>query len=61
MQALVRLRLDGDRVAVEERLHMNKRIRDVLQAPDGAVLLLVDAADGELLRLTPVEIEVSLR
>jgi glucose/arabinose dehydrogenase len=60
-QALVRLRLDGDRVAVEERLHMNKRIRDVLQAPDGAVLLLVDAANGELLRLTPVEIEVSLR
>jgi aldose sugar dehydrogenase len=60
-QALVRLRLDGDRVAVEERLSMNKRIRDVLQARDGAVLLLVDDANGELLRLTPVEIEISLR
>jgi hypothetical protein len=31
-----------------------------LQARDGAILLLVDAANGELLRLTPVEIEVSL-
>jgi glucose/arabinose dehydrogenase len=59
-QALVRLRLDGERVAVEERLRMNQRIRDVLQARDGAILLLVDAANGELLRLTPAEIEVSL-
>jgi glucose/arabinose dehydrogenase len=60
-QALVRLRLDGERVAVEERLNMNKRVRDVLQARDGAVLLLIDDANGELLRLTPVEIEISLR
>jgi glucose/arabinose dehydrogenase len=59
-QALVRLRLDGERVAVEERLRMNKRIRDVAQGRDGAILLLVDAANGELLRLTPTEIEVSL-
>jgi len=59
-QALVRLRLDGERIAVEERLRMNKRIRDVLQARDGAILLLVDDANGELLRLTPVEIEVTL-
>jgi glucose/arabinose dehydrogenase len=60
-QALIRLRLDGDRVALEERMNMNKRIRDVLQARDGAVLLLVDDAEGELLRLTPVEVEISLR
>jgi glucose/arabinose dehydrogenase len=62
-EALVRLRLDdeGERVAVEERLAMNKRIRDVLVASDGAVLLLVDDANGELLRLTPVEVEVSVR
>lgn len=59
-QALVRLRLDGERVAVEERVGMNKRIRDVLQARDGAILLLVDDANGELLRLTPAEIEVTL-
>lgn len=60
-QALVRLRLDGERVALEERLDMGKRIRDVLQARDGAVLLLVDDANGELLRLTPVDVEISLR
>jgi glucose/arabinose dehydrogenase len=39
---------------------MNKRIRDVLQARDGAILLLVDDANGELLRLTPVEMEITL-
>lgn len=59
-QALVRLRFDGDRVAVEERLNMSRRIRDVLQARDGAVLLLADDANGELLRLTPAERELSL-
>lgn len=52
-QALVRLALDGERVAIEERIDMKRRIRDVLQAPDGAILLIVDAPKGELLRLTP--------
>jgi glucose/arabinose dehydrogenase len=32
---------------------MGKRIRDVAQAPDGAVLLLTDGDDAELLRLAP--------
>lgn len=54
-KALVRLALDGERVAVEERIDMQRRIRDVLQTPDGAILLLVDDAKGELLRLTPAE------
>jgi glucose/arabinose dehydrogenase len=31
---------------------MKRRIRDVLQAPDGALYLLVDKP-GELLRLSP--------
>jgi glucose/arabinose dehydrogenase len=51
-QALIRVRVDGDQAAEEERLDMGRRIRDVIQAPDGAVLLLSDGADGELLRLT---------
>jgi glucose/arabinose dehydrogenase len=51
--ALVRLRLDGDTVAGEERLLTDAgRIRDVAVAPDGAVLVLTDADDGALLRLT---------
>jgi glucose/arabinose dehydrogenase len=52
--ALVRLRLDGDTVVGEERLLRDEgRIRDVEIAPDGAILVLVDAEDGALLRLTP--------
>ncbi len=51
--ALIRLTLDGNRVTKEERIKMGKRIRDVAQGSDGAVLLLVDGDKGELLRLTP--------
>jgi glucose/arabinose dehydrogenase len=52
-KALIRLFRKGNRVVGEERIEMGKRIRDVIQAPDGAVLLLVDGEQGELLRLTP--------
>lgn len=52
-QALIRLGLDGERVAVEERVDMKRRIRDVIQAHDGALLVIVDARGGDLLRLTP--------
>ena len=50
----MRLDLDGDTVTGEERLLTDAgRIRDVEIAPDGAVLVLTDAEDGALLRLTP--------
>jgi glucose/arabinose dehydrogenase len=52
-KALFRLTLDGTSVTNEERIALDKRIRDVAQAPDGAVLLLTDEDDAELLRLTP--------
>ncbi|HEV7764522.1 MAG TPA: PQQ-dependent sugar dehydrogenase [Thermoanaerobaculia bacterium] len=52
-KAVIRVKLQGSKVVDEERINMNKRIRDVIQSPDGAVLLLVDGDDGELLRLTP--------
>jgi glucose/arabinose dehydrogenase len=53
-QSLVRLQLDGEtRVSVEERVFMGRRIRDVAQARDGAILVIVDDAKGDLLRLTP--------
>ena len=52
--ALVRLELEGGRVVGEERLLEGAgRIRDVAVAPDGAVLVLTDAGNGALLRLTP--------
>lgn len=50
-QSLIRVRLDGDRAAPAEQWNMGDRIRDVAQAPDGAVWLLGD--DGKLMRLTP--------
>jgi glucose/arabinose dehydrogenase len=52
-KALIRLTLAGNRVQSEERIGLNRRIRDVIEAPDGSVLLLTDDKDGELLRLTP--------
>ncbi len=51
--ALLRLTLDGNRVSAVETIKVGKRIRDVIEAADGAVLLLVDGDKGELLRLTP--------
>lgn len=54
-QALIRLTLNGNKVTDVERINLGKRIRDVAQAPDGAVFLLVDGDKGELLRLTPSE------
>ena len=54
-QMLVRISLDGDRVTGQERLltGLGQRFRDVQQGPDGALWLLTDAADGELLRVAP--------
>lgn len=52
-ETLLRLTLKGNRVDAEERIGVQRRIRDVIQAPDGSVWLLSDGKDGELLRLTP--------
>lgn len=53
--ALVRLRVDGDRVLGEERLLRERgaRIREVVEGPDGALYLLTDEQDGKLLRVAP--------
>jgi glucose/arabinose dehydrogenase len=55
--ALVRLDLNGDTVGHEERLleNLGKRIRDVVQGPDGAIYLLTDERNGEILRLSPAD------
>jgi glucose/arabinose dehydrogenase len=49
-QAVIRLVLEGEKVAAEERIAMGDRIRDVIEAPDGSVYALAD--DGKILRLT---------
>ena len=53
-KALVRLTVDSaGMVNTEERIDMKRRIRDLIQAPDGAILVIVDDKSGDLLRLTP--------
>jgi glucose/arabinose dehydrogenase len=56
-KALIRLVIKDDRVVGEERLLTDRdaRIRDVEQAPDGAIYVLTDDEDGELLKLTPAK------
>ena len=55
---LVRLTLDGEKIAGEERLlqelqPQRERIRDVRQGPEGALYLLTDNAKGRVLKLVP--------
>ncbi len=51
-QSIIRLSLDGETVASEERIPMGFRIRNVQQGPDGAVYVLTDDSQGKVLRLT---------
>jgi aldose sugar dehydrogenase len=52
-ESLMRLVVEGDKVTAVERIQVGRRIRDVQVAPDGAVWLVTEHEDGELLRLTP--------
>jgi glucose/arabinose dehydrogenase len=51
-KSLIRLVLDGDKVVAEERLlkDLNQRVREVQQAPDGSLYILLD--DGRLIRVS---------
>ncbi|NGM23839.1 PQQ-dependent sugar dehydrogenase [Roseomonas stagni] len=52
---LVRLETEGERVVAEERLLFDRRIRmrQVVVAADGALLVLTDEGRGRILRLIP--------
>ena len=50
---LVRVAFDGETAREVARHPMERRIRDVIEAPDGSILLLEDKAGARLLRLTP--------
>jgi aldose sugar dehydrogenase len=54
-KGLVRLEIEGNRVVGEEHLlaERGKRVRDVRQGPDGALYVVTDESDGELLKITP--------
>ena len=53
VEMIIKLELDGNKVKSEDRIPIGKRIRDLIQAPDGSIWLLTDYKDGELLRMTP--------
>ena len=53
-EGLLRLTIDGNKVKAEERVPLQRRIRDVIQAADGSIWLLTDYKEGELIRLSPV-------
>jgi glucose/arabinose dehydrogenase len=52
-KGLVRLQVEGAKVVNEDRVNLDRRVRDVIQARDGAVLVITDEKNGALLRLTP--------
>jgi glucose/arabinose dehydrogenase len=55
-EALIRVKIDGDKATALDQWDMGTRIRDVAQAPDGSIWLLEDGekgAGGKLLRLSP--------
>jgi len=52
-KSLIRLTIRGESVVNEERIELGRRIRDVLQMPDGSLLAIVDDRNGELIRITP--------
>jgi len=54
-QLLTRLTLDGEKVVAEERMldGLNKRIRAVVDGPDGYLYILVDENPGQVYRIEP--------
>lgn len=56
-RAVRRLKLEHGEIVEEEKLfdNLDRRVRDVRNGPDGALYLLTDHSDGELLRITPAD------
>jgi glucose/arabinose dehydrogenase len=52
-RGLIRLTLNGNTVASEDRIDLQRRVRDVIQARDGSLLVITDEKMGALLQLTP--------
>jgi len=50
---VVRVGIDGDKARELARYPMDKRVREIVEGPDGAIWLLEDKAGGRLLELRP--------
>ncbi|MAG40692.1 MAG: dehydrogenase [Erythrobacteraceae bacterium] len=51
--ALVVVTIDGERARETQRIPFEKRLREIVQGPDGAIWVLEDKEGGRLLKLTP--------
>lgn len=51
--SLVRVSLAGDKGTEEARTKFDKRLRDIVEAPDGSLYVIEDGPGGRLLQLTP--------
>ena len=55
-EAIIVVSFDGNKAIGDQIIKMGKRVREVVQASDGAVLLLLDGeSGGDLLRLAPAD------
>lgn len=52
-EALVVLKIADNNVTSEKRIWLHRRVIYVIQAADGAVMIITDYKDGELIRLSP--------
>jgi glucose/arabinose dehydrogenase len=52
-RGLIVLPVTGNTVGTEQRIEIGRRIRDVIQARDGSLLVITDEKSGALLKLTP--------
>ena len=52
-QALVHVSIEGETAREAERFEWGARVREVEQAPDGALMVLEDGPGGRMLRITP--------
>jgi glucose/arabinose dehydrogenase len=43
-------------VVDEDRIELHKRVRDLIEAGDGSLLVITDDRNGELLRLRPASV-----
>lgn len=54
-EGLIRIALNGDFASKADYWHLDMRIRDVAQAPDGSVWLLEDGDGAKLMKLVPAK------
>jgi len=52
-ESLVDVEINGDRARESHRYPMDHRLRQIVQGPDGALWILQDGKDGDLLKLIP--------